>query len=105
VSADLEDISNLEMYIDSSEHILIFCSQGYFSSKNCMIELRSSVQKKKPILPLMELEMNKGGLTMEQIRGQLLMAREQYAKWSFPEDDFHGDRLYESLFASEQVEW
>ena len=42
---DLEDISDIEGYITRSEMVLIFCSQGYFRSKNCMREIRSSVEK------------------------------------------------------------
>ena len=51
---DLEDISNLQGYIDRTNTVLIYCSNGYFNSKNCMIELRSSVMKGKRIQPLLD---------------------------------------------------
>ena len=31
---DLEDIANLGGYIDRSDAILVYCSRGYFESKN-----------------------------------------------------------------------
>ena len=37
---DLIDISDLEGYISRSQHVLIFCSKGYFQSRNCMREVR-----------------------------------------------------------------
>ena len=49
---DLEDIANLDQYISQSGVISIFCSQGYFSSKNCMIELRAAVRMNKQIILL-----------------------------------------------------
>ena len=31
---DLEDIANLQGYIERTQVVLIFCSKGYFQSKN-----------------------------------------------------------------------
>ena len=45
---DLKDISNLGMYITRTRAVLIFCSDGYCLSKNCMIELRATVTQDKP---------------------------------------------------------
>ena len=53
---DLEDISDLEGYVDRTDTILVFCSQGYFTSKNCMREIRSCVLKQKPLIALLEPE-------------------------------------------------
>ena len=69
---DLEDIGNLEGYIERSAAVLVFCSQGYFQSKNCMRELRSSVQKGKPIVTLMDPDTKKGGLSEEEVKKTLL---------------------------------
>jgi len=69
---DLEDISNLEGYIERSAAVLVFCSRGYFKSKNCMRELRAAVKKGKPIITLMDPDSSKGGLTEEQIKNTLL---------------------------------
>jgi hypothetical protein len=94
--------------------MLFACTQGYFASKNCMRELRSSVQNGKPILALMEPELTHGGLTASEIEGQLTegirdangwhSTAENYEKWGFkggptPEE------LLRALFAQPVVEW
>ena len=76
---DLEDIGNLQGYIERTQTILVYGSQGYFQSKNCMIELRSSIHKHKPIIPVLDPDASRGGLTTEQIREQLV---ESDAKWA-----------------------
>ena len=62
---DLEDISNLEGYIAATDTVLVFISQGYFSSKNCMRELEATVQQGKRLILVRETELAKGGLTLE----------------------------------------
>ena len=39
---------------EPSDHVLIFCSKGYFQSKNCMRELVSSTLKGKPVIALID---------------------------------------------------
>ena len=102
---DLEDIANLQGYIERTRTVLVFCSSGYFFSKNCMIELRSSVMKGKRIQPLLDPEASHGGLTMEAIFDQLVEADSSYAKWGFDDDGPRGEALYAALFADEPVEW
>merc|ERR1711951_151932 len=46
---DLEAVDKLEEYVDASAVIMIFVSQGYFKSGNCLREARSTVKKGKPI--------------------------------------------------------
>ena len=105
---DLEDISDLQGYIERSWTVLIFCSKGYFSSRNCMIELRSSVTKGKRILPLVEPLLDRGGLTQKQIHDDLVAADAFYAKWGFEGDGGpRSDELMAALFSGElePVEW
>ena len=103
---DLEDISDLEGYIDHTSTVLIFCSQGYFASKNCMREIRSAVRKGKPLLAVLEPEVGKGGLSVSEITHQLLAADDNYARWGFADDDGpHGEELVAALFAEEPIEW
>eukprot|EP00966_Prymnesium_polylepis_P015483 358079-Prymnesium_polylepis.1 len=45
-------------------------------SKNCMIEIRASVRQGKLIVPLVEPDVSKGGLTKQQVREQLIKAEE-----------------------------
>ena len=49
---DLEEIGDLEGYINRSSTVLIFCSQGYFTSKNCMRELLRAVRAHGQIDPI-----------------------------------------------------
>ena len=71
---DLEDIANLDKYIERTQLVLIFCSKGYFQSKNCMIELRATVCQGKPIIPLVEPDSSRGGLTKSTIYQELCEA-------------------------------
>ena len=102
---DLEDISNLQGYIERSHTVLVYCSQGYFQSKNCMIELTSTVKLQKPIVALMDPEKNKGGLTTADVHSQLLEADASYAKWGFGSDVPRADELFAQLFAADYIEW
>lgn len=102
---DLEDISDLQGYIDRSQTILVYCSKGYFQSKNCMIELRSTVMKKKPIIALMDPESGRGGLTKEEVHTELVEADASYVKWEFDNDGPRGEALYTALFQIDYIEW
>ena len=44
----LEDISKLEKHVDAALAIVIFVSEGYFTSKNCMRELIQCVKAQAP---------------------------------------------------------
>lgn len=61
---DLIHIGDLEGYIRSSRMVLVFCTSGYFSSKNCMRELRMAVKLRKAIIPLVETDPLKGGVAI-----------------------------------------
>ncbi|EOD14389.1 hypothetical protein EMIHUDRAFT_211817 [Emiliania huxleyi CCMP1516] len=91
---DLKDIGALEEYIQSSQVILFFLSQGYFRSKarlflpprlyrtlaprtaaspapqNCLREVRSSLEKDKPLVLVQEADPEKGGGTLQALRGE-----------------------------------
>ena len=46
--ADLQDIGNLENYVRKSGVVLYFLSKRYFSSRNCLREVRASIDFAKP---------------------------------------------------------
>jgi len=119
------DLSKLEDYVARSGLVLIFCSQGYFASRNCLRELRSAVLSKKPLIALMEPEADHGWLTMTQVRMQLLLGthdahlawpwvgnqtvitlQTSYEKWGFgwPPTPKPAD-LHSELFKEEAIEW
>jgi hypothetical protein len=102
---DLEDISDLEGYVDRSSVVLISCSPGYFESKNCMREIRCAVSKGKPLIALLE-EPGRGGASVEGVRAQLEVAEANYSKWGFEHDDGpRGAALADALLSRAPIEW
>ena len=75
-------IGDLEGYVERSSTILVFCSRGYFNSKNCMRELHAAVTMCKPIIALVDPDESRGGLSLEQLKASLIEADDLYAKWS-----------------------
>ena len=119
VSSDLEEIGDLEAYVERTITVLVYCSRGYFTSKNCMRELASSVAKKKPIIALIDLDESRGGLSLEAVHDQLIAADGLALKWKFlgmqeassgaEYQEAHiwpgGEALHAQLFADEPIEW
>ena len=81
---DLEDISALEQYVDASLCIVIFVSDGYFTSKNCMRELAQCVAKRKPLITVIEADPAKGGLSLAQAKQQLHEGDALRRGWGLP---------------------
>ena len=104
---DLEEIGDLEGYIDRTTAVLVYCSKGYFTSKNCMRELVSSTLKQKPIIALIDPDASRGGLSLDECHAQLVEADAMYAKWDFntEPDGPRGQALYDHLFKHEPIEW
>jgi hypothetical protein len=63
---DLESIDALETYIEASQVIMLFCSKGYFQSRNCLREVRSTMEKGKRFCLMHDPE--KGGATLEAVQ-------------------------------------
>ena len=104
---DLEDISDLEGYIDRTVTILIFCSKGYFQSKNCIREIRSTVAKQKPIIAVLDPDAPSCAMTIDEIHEALTMAEaSQYASWGMAGDSGPGaEECMRALFEHEPIEW
>jgi len=58
---DLDDIGALERYIGESSVVLIFLSRGYFTSTNCLREVREAMNARKPVVLVLEGDVTKGG--------------------------------------------
>ena len=69
-----------------------------------MIELRSSVSKRKPLIALTE-DAAHAGLSMNEVLVQLRDADSSYEKWGFGDDEPRSEALYEALFTDEPIEW
>ena len=67
---DLDSIDNLEKHIEASQCILVFLSKGYFFSRNCLREIRHAMECKKPIVLVHEVDLNKGGMKIEELKIQ-----------------------------------
>jgi len=67
---DLKDIGSLEDYVDRTQVMLFFLSKGYFRSKNCLREIRTSLEKSKPLVLVQEADPAKGGGTLQELRAQ-----------------------------------
>ena len=117
---DLDEIGDLEAYITRTATTLVYCSDGYFSSRNCMRELVASRALEKPVVALIDLEQKHGGLSLAQVHGQLLEADSFSEKWGFKAHDlaerstlqYHGaytwpggQALHDHLFSTETIEW
>ena len=108
---DLESISDLESYISQSSAVLVFCSKGYFESRNCMRELRSAVEQNKPLIALLESWWNepgrpRGGLSIREVAQKVLDSEASYGKWGFankPEPAALSDALLNG--SHDPIEW
>jgi len=109
---DLQEIGDLEGYIDRSHHVLVFATSGYFQSRNCLRELLRSVFSRKPIIALLEPETRKGGLTQAQIRVELQGSSDAFVSmgltdemesWGLPVPSV--DALFDALFGAAPIEW
>eukprot|EP00966_Prymnesium_polylepis_P197532 4577554-Prymnesium_polylepis.1 len=98
---DLKDIANLDKYIARTKAVLVFCSDGYFTPKNFMIELRACVKQGKRIVSLVDPDASRGGLTKDQVHEQLLNAEKTlFERWGFVGDgDPSAKELYRAFFA------
>ena len=111
---DLEEGRGAE-YVDVSKVVLVFVSEGYFVSPNCMREFLRAVFDEKPILTLMEPETKKGGMTRQQVLDKLQEAESMYfAKWGLSDEmeewgflQPSSVLLYDKLFngKEEPIEW
>ena len=104
VDVDGLELAQLEAYIGRSRTVLVYCSSGYFQSRNCMRELRAAVAARTPLVALMESEPSHGGLTMAEVRRQLAQVQESYDRWRFVGGPSSSE-LVSALFAHEPIEW
>jgi len=108
---DLEEGRGQE-YVDRSETVLIFVSDGYFVSVNCMREFLRAVFDGKPLCALLESEKNKGGMTYDDVCSQMQDAESMFKRWGLlveaAEWGFEvppAQALTDLLFAQPALEW
>ena len=91
---------------------LIFCSEGYFASPNCLRELPRAVHERVKVFALLDLNARKGGLSEGHILNRLEAADALYETWGLTHEmDEWGmakptpRQLYQRLFEHAPVEW
>jgi len=99
-------------YVDLSTVILTFCSRGYFSSCNCMREILRGIHDKKPLVALLEPDVNHGHMSLADIKEGLAEADGKYGKWGLQREmDEWGmpkptpQAIFDTLFAAPPLEW
>eukprot|EP00966_Prymnesium_polylepis_P245995 5690225-Prymnesium_polylepis.1 len=108
---NLEDISNLDMYIARTDKVgarLLYRRLFCIGELHGMIhvELRACVKMGKRIIPVVDPDASKGGLTQDQVHEQLIKAEnELYQKWRFEDIGLSAEDLYTALFTQEPIEW
>lgn len=108
---DLKEGKGAE-YVDASCLILVFVSDGYIKSPNCMRELLRAVVTQKPIMALVELETKHGALTRAQVQERLQEADDLYESWGMAAEVRSwgyqlpdAAKLEGALWQAETIEW
>mmetsp|Transcript_25715 Transcript_25715/g.76648 ORF Transcript_25715/g.76648 Transcript_25715/m.76648 type:complete len:108 (-) Transcript_25715:211-534(-) len=60
----------LEEYIQRSQVVVVFLSQGYFRSTNCLREVRAAIELGKPLILVHEADPGKSGGTLQELRAE-----------------------------------
>ena len=68
---DLEDLSRLEEYVRKSDVVLVLLTDKYLSSRNCRRELTEAVRLAKPLVVLLETDVDKGATSPVRLRAEL----------------------------------
>ena len=64
----MQDIGALEAYIGASQLVQLFCSGGYFKSRNCLREVRATLEQGKDVTLMADPD--KGGAPLEVIKNE-----------------------------------
>ena len=65
-----EDIGDLEGYVRATSVVLFFLSKKYFGSRNCLKEVRATLEQKKPLVLVQEQQEDKGGGPLELLKAE-----------------------------------
>jgi hypothetical protein len=67
-TADLQDIGDLEGYVRATGVMLFFLSKQYFTSRNCLREVKATINEQLPLVLVHEQQEEKGGGPLEMMR-------------------------------------
>ena len=80
--ADLQDIGDLEGYVRATGVMLFFLSKNYFTSRNCLREVKATIDEQLPLVLVHEQQVEKGGGPLEMMRTE---CREEMRPYIFDE--------------------
>ena len=72
-AADLQDIGDLEGYVRATGVMLFFLSKNYFISRNCLREVKASLEAQRPLVLVHEQQEEKGGGPLEALQALSLI--------------------------------
>ena len=112
---DVDDLSSGrgEDDVRISQTVLVFGSDGYFVSKNCMRELAVATIEEKAVVLVLEIDKKKGGIPIGDISGRLAAAADSFGAWGL-DCEFEdvplaakptAERMQAALFAGKTIEW
>ena len=64
----MQDIGDLEGYVRATGVMLFFLSKHYFTSRNCLREVKATIDEKLPLVLVHEQQEEKGGGPLEMMR-------------------------------------
>ena len=66
----MQDIGDLEGYVRATGVMLFFLSKHYFTSRNCLREVKATIDEKLPLVLVHEQQEEKGGGPLEMMRAE-----------------------------------
>jgi len=81
-AADLQDIGDLEGYVRATGVMLFFLSKDYFTSRNCLREVKATIHEQLPLVLVHEQQKEKGGGPLEMMQTE---CREELRPYVFDE--------------------
>ena len=76
----MQDIGDLEGYVRRTGVMLFFLSKNYFTSRNCLREVKASIEEQRPLVLVHEQQEDKGGGPLEMMR---MECREEMREYVF----------------------
>ena len=64
----MQDIGDLEGYVRATDVMLFFLSKHYFTSRNCLREVKATIDEKLPLVLVHEQQEEKGGGPLQMMR-------------------------------------
>ena len=78
----MQDIGDLEGYVRATGVMLFFLSKNYFTSRNCLREVKATIDEQLPLVLVHEQQVEKGGGPLEMMRTE---CREEMRPYIFDE--------------------